>query len=80
MIAKLVGTEAGQFLSKADLKQLDKSQTDKESEAALAPSEGRGEVGQGEKMGLTRVPPDSAIAGQLIRLWAAGGVELVSKL
>jgi NAD+ diphosphatase len=79
-VAKLIGTEAGSYLSKSDLKQLDKSQIDKESEAALAPSEGRAEVIEGEKKGLTRVPPDSAIAGQLIRLWAAGGVELVSKL
>lgn len=80
-IIKLVGTEAGSYLSKSDLKQLDKSQIDKESEAALAPSEKKaGEVVQGGEKGLTRVPPDSAIAGQLIRLWAAGGVELVSKL
>lgn len=80
-IVKLVGTEAGSYLSKSDLKQLDKSQVDKESEAALAPSENKsGEVVQGGENGLTRVPPGSAIAGQLIRLWAAGGVELVSKL
>ena len=76
-----MGTEAGQYLSKADLKQLDKSQTDKEAEAALAPSEGKAQdVSEVKEMGLTRVPPDSAIAGQLIRLWASGGVELVSKL
>lgn len=81
MIASLVGTEAGSYLSKSDLKQLDKSQNDKETEAALAPSENKpGQVEEGDKRGLTRVPPPSAIAGQLIRLWAAGGVELVSKL
>lgn len=80
-VAALLGTEAGQYLSKSDLKQLDKSQVDKESEAALAPSERKeGEVEAGEKKGLTRIPPDSAIAGQLIRLWISGGVELVSKL
>ena len=80
-VIKLIGTEAGSYLSKSDLKQLDKSQTDKESEAALAPSEKKpGEVVESGEKGLTRVPPDSAIAGQLIRLWAKGGVELVSKL
>lgn len=49
---------------------------------ALAPSERKeGDmVKEQEVKGLTRVPPDTAIAGNLIRLWASGGLDLVSKL
>jgi NAD+ diphosphatase len=80
-------------MSKADYKQLEQSQQKSESDrvtaAALAPSERKeGDNGdeaqvQAQAAGLTKVPPASAIAGNLIRLWVNGGVdsvELVSKL
>lgn len=82
-------------MSKADYKQLEQAQqqnseADKVTAAALAPSEQKEDEGKGtkevqveEKRGLTKVPPESAIAGKLIRLWVNGGVdgvELVSKL
>jgi NAD+ diphosphatase len=53
-----------------------------ETANALAPSERTETEGNlaGSGKGLTRVPPDTAIAGQLVRLWAYGGVDLVSKL
>ncbi|OCF44027.1 NAD+ diphosphatase [Kwoniella heveanensis CBS 569] len=65
-----------------------KSHADKdaESSAALAPSEKTAEEisdiqkKQGDGLGITRVPPDTAIAGQLVRLWVKGGLDLVSKL
>jgi NAD+ diphosphatase len=83
-----VASAPTQLYTKAELRQLETKgpqpkSTDKsaqETAAALAPSEGRGEVANGEKIGLTRVPPRTAIAGQLIRLWVEGGLELVSKL
>lgn len=79
-------------MSKADYKQLEQSQqkaeADRVTSAALAPSErkdGEGASNNAEQQasGLTKVPPESAIAGKLIRLWVDGGVdsvELVSKL
>lgn len=81
-IAALVGTAKGSFLSNADLRQLDqKAISDQETANALAPSERKpGEGEGGEAKGLTRVPPGTAIAGQLIRLWASGGLESSSKL
>ena len=57
----------------------DKVKSDAETANALAPSEGRVEQGE-EVVGLTRVPPVTAIAGNLIRHWANGGLDLVSKL
>ncbi|WVF67562.1 hypothetical protein IAT40_002320 [Kwoniella sp. CBS 6097] len=65
-----------------------KSHADKdaESSAALAPSEKTdAEISEIQKrgqegMGISRVPPDTAIAGQLVRLWVKGGLDLVSKL
>ena len=55
---------------------------EQETANALAPSErkpGEGDA-EGDKRGLTRVPPETAIAGRLIRLWASGGLDLVSRL
>jgi len=53
-----------------------------ETSNALAPSErkeGEGNTG-GSGTGLTKVPPETAIAGMLIRQWAKGGLDLVSRL
>lgn len=93
VLADLVGSKDGSFLSKADLKKLDdtssgkaKMEDDKITAGALAPSEKKdGEVEEESKKGrqgmeLTRVPPETAIAGMLIRTWLNGGVELASKL
>lgn len=93
-LAVLVGSEKGSYLSKSDLKLLDrasggtaaKAENDKVTAGALAPSENKEggktvRVDEEEgKMKLTRVPPATAIAGTLIRTWVAGGVDLVSKL
>lgn len=87
-IRKLVGTPKGSELSESDLKLLDKAssgsnaKSDQETANALAPSERKDGEGkrEGDGKGLTRVPPDTAIAGQLIRLWASGGIDKVSRL
>ena len=80
-IISVTGSPSGSTYSKAELKSLEaKTTADQESANALAPSERtEGEVEVGN-VGLTRVPPVTAIAGNLIRLWASGGLELVSKL
>ena len=89
-INKLLGTPAGSTFSKEDIKKMDRlsnshSHEDPsaaETANALAPSErkeGEGNTG-GSGTGLTKVPPDSAIAGMLIRQWAKGGLDLVSRL
>jgi NAD+ diphosphatase len=92
VLAGLVGSKEGSYLSKDDLKKLDDTSTgkakmedDRVTANALAPSEdaGRKEVDAESKKGrqgmeLTRVPPDTAIAGMLIRTWVNGGVELAS--
>jgi NAD+ diphosphatase len=90
VLAKLTGTKSGSWLSKEDLKKLDdtasgKAKDDEVTAGALAPSEKKEGEGEGEEKGkagmeLTRVPPDTAIAGMLIRTWVNGGVDLVSKL
>ena len=48
---------------------------------ALAPTDSK-TAGAGEKaaMTMTKMPPATAIAGQLVRLWARGELELVGKL
>ena len=86
-ITKLLGNPSSSKYSDADVKKLEKissshrTLSDQETANALAPSERKEEAGEGGKNeGLTRVPPETAIAGQLIRLWASGGVELVSQL
>jgi NAD+ diphosphatase len=46
---------------------------------ALAPADkipGEGQSDVGQTKGLTRVPPKTAIAGQLVALWAAGGLKV----
>lgn len=89
-IGKLVGSPKGSTYTKEEISQLDRNASaqshqktsSEETANALAPSErkeGEGNTG-GSGKGLTRVPPESAIAGQLIRLWSAGGLDLVSKL
>jgi NAD+ diphosphatase len=83
-IAALVGHPSGSHLSKSDLKQLDnKGISEQETANALAPAErqpGEAPPEGAIDEGLTRVPPGTAIAGQLIRVWAAGELELVGKL
>lgn len=68
----------------AELKKLeDKSASNQTTAAALAPAERKpGDVSSssGHEMGVTRLPPATAIAGVLIREWAKGGLDLVSKL
>lgn len=92
VLAGLVGSKEGSYLSKDDLKKLDDTSTgkakledDRVTANALAPSEDQGKKdvdAEGKKgrqgMELTRVPPDTAIAGMLIRTWVNGGVELAS--
>ncbi|ORX38346.1 putative NAD+ diphosphatase [Kockovaella imperatae] len=88
-IRSLVSSPTGSKYSEAEIKRLGKlansgsnHKDDQETANALAPSErktGEGDA-EGDKRGLTRVPPDTAIAGKLIRLWADGGVDLVSRL
>ncbi|WVR09506.1 hypothetical protein IAU60_006574 [Kwoniella sp. DSM 27419] len=85
VLTSIIGSKSGSAYTREDLKKLDdKAQSDQETSAALAPTEKKAEelvVEQGEnRMGITRVPPETAIAGQLVRLWAKGGLELVSKL
>lgn len=84
MIKSVISSPNGSSYSRSDYKQLDKQgKAEKETEAALAPSEkkdGEGLTGGGAEGGLTRVPPPTAIAGNLIRLWADGALDLVSKL
>ncbi|RXK42336.1 hypothetical protein M231_00326 [Tremella mesenterica] len=68
--------------TRADIKQLEEAkQTHHESLKALAPTDSKS-PGSGPALvtGLTKVPAETAIAGQLIRLWAKGGMDLVSKL
>jgi len=82
-IRKIMGSPSGSTYSKAELKGLeDKAKSDQETANALAPTERKeGESQDGSKVeGLTRVPPMTASAGNLIRLWASGGLDLVSKL
>ncbi|WRT68523.1 uncharacterized protein IL334_005500 [Kwoniella shivajii] len=84
-IQSVIASPTGSTFTKKDYKQLDDKSTsasDAETSAALAPSEKKSEElkpKQGE-LGLSRVPPGTAIAGQLIRQWAEGGLDLVSKL
>ncbi|CAD6573047.1 MAG: hypothetical protein TREMPRED_000714 [Tremellales sp. Tagirdzhanova-0007] len=73
LICRITGSTTGSVYTKAELKGLeDKTQSDQEASNALAPSERKeGEALDGNNAaGLTRVPPVTAIAGQLIRLWA----------
>ncbi|ORY35702.1 NUDIX hydrolase domain-like protein [Naematelia encephala] len=85
-ISALLSTSTGTHFTRADQNQLDRATSDKETEAALAPSEKTPEelerlVAQGKnQLVITRVPPGTAIAGKLIRIWAEGGLEVVSKL
>lgn len=93
VLADLISSGKGSWLTKADLKKLDdtssgkaKMEDDKVTAGALAPSERKdGDVEESEEskkgkqgMELTRVPPETAIAGMLIRTWLDGGVELAS--
>ena len=83
LICRITGSTTGSVYTKAELKGLeDKTQSDQEASNALAPSERKeGEALDGNNAaGLTRVPPVTAIAGQLIRLWATGALDLVSRL
>jgi len=83
-VAALISTPKGSHLTPAENRSLEenaKANSDRETANALAPSERKPEeVQKGDGKGLTRVPPDTAIAGQLIRLWVKGGIDLVSKL
>lgn len=87
-LARLIKTPGGTGYSDQEVKQLEKNatshsheQSEAETANALAPSERKeGEENKGDGKGLTRVPPETAIAGMLIRQWAEGTVELVSKL
>ncbi|KAK4685415.1 NAD+ diphosphatase, partial [Tremellales sp. Uapishka_1] len=73
LIRSMLATEKP--MSKEDLKKLDNQQS-----AALAPAEKKeGEVVE-TGVGITRVPPRTAIAGQLVHYWARGDLDLVSKL
>ncbi|KAK8854679.1 hypothetical protein IAR55_003418 [Kwoniella newhampshirensis] len=83
LISSLVSSSTSSAYTREDHKKLEnQSQSDQQTSAALAPSEKKeGEVVvTNVEKGITRVPPETAIAGQLVRLWARGGVELVSKL
>ncbi|RSH82253.1 NADH pyrophosphatase [Saitozyma podzolica] len=82
-LAALIADPSGSYLSRDDHKKLElKGLSEQELANALAPAEGKpdGVAQKGPLEGLTRVPPATAIAGQLIRVWAEGKLELVSKL
>ncbi|WVQ72096.1 hypothetical protein IAR50_001641 [Cryptococcus sp. DSM 104548] len=85
-LLSIISQHASSNYTQSDHKQLeDKSDADKATSGALAPSERAPEdlakkTEGGEVKELTRVPPSSAIAGVLIRQWAKGGLDLVSKL
>jgi NAD+ diphosphatase len=81
-LAALIADPSGSYLSRDDHKKLEqKGLSEQELANALAPAEGKPDgVAHGPLEGLTRVPPATAIAGQLIRVWAEGRLELVSKL
>jgi NAD+ diphosphatase len=73
-LIKSLHADSAKAFSKQDYKQIDAEQA-----AALAPANATGDnVVSG--VGLTRVPPTTAIAGQLVALWAQGDLDLVSKL
>ncbi|WWC63415.1 uncharacterized protein I303_106017 [Kwoniella dejecticola CBS 10117] len=85
MVRSLVASPNGSTFTKKDYKQLEEAtqnKADQESSAALAPSEKTPEelANRTSESGLSRVPPSTAIAGQLIRQWVEGGLDLVSKL
>lgn len=83
-ITAIISHPDGSSYSRSELKKLeDKSESNQTTAAALAPAERKpGDVSSstGHKMGITRVPPATAIAGVLIREWAKGDLDLVSKL
>nr|KIR49312.1 NAD+ diphosphatase [Cryptococcus bacillisporus CA1280] len=83
-ITAIISHPDGSSYSRSELKKLeDKSESDQTTAAALAPAERKpGDVSgsNGHEMGITRLPPATAIAGVLIREWAKGGLDLVSKL
>ncbi|KAK6910783.1 NAD+ diphosphatase [Kwoniella mangroviensis CBS 8886] len=85
LIQRIISSPTGSTFSQKDYKQLEqKSQThhDQETSAALAPSEKKPDelVAKDVELGISRVPPRTAIAGTLIRQWCDGGLDLVSKL
>ncbi|WWD19175.1 hypothetical protein CI109_103633 [Kwoniella shandongensis] len=83
LLASLVSSASGSTYTREDYKKLENQNlSDQQTSAALVPSEkkdGEAVETEGEK-GITRVPPETAIAGQLVRLWAKGDIDLVSKL
>lgn len=83
-ITAIISHPDGSSYSPSELKKLeDKSESNQTTAAALAPAERKpGDISgsSGHEMGVTRVPPATAIAGVLIREWAKGGLDLVSKL
>ncbi|ODN83664.1 hypothetical protein L202_01761 [Cryptococcus amylolentus CBS 6039] len=85
-ILSVISNHGSSNYTRDDHKKLeDKSDADKATAGALAPSERTQEDLAKKTEGkdvteLTRVPPESAIAGVLIRQWAKGGLDLVSKL
>lgn len=87
-LARLIKTPGGTGYSDQEVKQLEKNaaspshnKSSAETANALAPSERKeAEENKGDGKGLTRVPPETAIAGMLIRQWAESTVELVSRL
>ncbi len=84
-----MASAAGTTYTRADLKRLDEiAKSNQDQSAALAPSENgvkeqKASEGGGKKeesMGISRVPPGTAIAGQLIKLWAEGKLDKISRL
>lgn len=84
-VAAIVSSADGSSYSKADLQQLeDKWVSELQPVTPLAPSQHKPRkaslVDSKEEEGLARIPPATGIAGQIIRVWAEGKLELNGKL
>lgn len=83
LVRAVASTKAGTTFTREDLKQFDNAALDEQAHGhhgALAKQDR--EEKENPYADFTRVPPETAIAGQLMRLWANGaeGLDIVSRL
>ncbi|KAL1413034.1 NADH pyrophosphatase [Vanrija albida] len=83
LVRAVASTKAGTTFSREDLKQFDNAALDENAHGHHGALEKQAREAKADPYaGFTRVPPETAIAGQLMRLWANGaeGLDIVSRL
>ncbi|WVO14472.1 hypothetical protein L204_102107 [Cryptococcus depauperatus] len=81
-IKTIMSSSEASTYTRLDLQKLD-DRSNQSIAAALAPAERKsGDVvgDEGRKNEFTKIPPDTAIAGVLMRQWALGDLDLISRL